>query len=90
MEEMQDAARIPSYIVKTMFTNDIIYEDNILFSIRRKDLPFGIGGYIKPDLAPGLRISEMNAGYMEVISVESLMKKAAIDEKNIFSAWKTL
>jgi len=81
---LQDAARTPPYIVKTMFTNDIIYEDNILISIRRKDLPFGIAGCFKPDLAPGLRIYEINAGYMEVIFVESLMKKAGIDEKTIF------
>jgi KUP system potassium uptake protein len=81
---LQDAAKIPPYIVKTMFTNDIIYEDNILISIRRKNLPFGIAGHFKPDLAPGLRIYEINAGYMEVVAVERLMKNAGINEKTIF------
>ena len=32
----------------------------------------------------GLRVYEINAGYMETISVERLMKKAGIDEKTIF------
>jgi len=81
---LRNAARIPPYIVKTMFTNDIIYEDNILVSVTRKDLPFGVAGRFKQELAPGLRIYEINAGYMEVISVERLMKHAGIDEKTIF------
>jgi KUP system potassium uptake protein len=67
-----------------MFTNDIIYEDNILISVTRKDLPFGVAGHFKPGLVPGLRIYEISAGFMEVISVERLMKHAGIDEKTIF------
>ena len=81
---LRDATRIPPYIVKTMFTNDIIYEDNILVSIAGNDLPFGVTGLFKQELAPGLRIYEINSGYMEVISVERLMKNAGIDEKTIF------
>ena len=67
-----------------MFSNDIIYEDNILVCVTRKDLPFGVAGHFKQELASGLRIYEINAGYMEVISVERLMKNAGIDEKTIF------
>jgi len=81
---LRDTAKIPPYILKTMFTNDIIYEDNILVSVTRKDLPFGVAGHFRQDLVPGLRIYEINSGYMEVISVESLMKSAGIDEKTIF------
>ena len=81
---LRDTTRIPPYIIKTMFTNDIIYEDNVLISVTRKDLPFGIAGHFKQELAPGLRVYEINAGYMEVISIERLMKSAGIDEKTIF------
>jgi KUP system potassium uptake protein len=81
---LQDAAKIPPYIIKTMFTNDIIYEDNILVSVTRKDLPFGVAGRFKQELTPGLRIYEIVAGYMEVISIERLMKHAGIEEKTIF------
>jgi KUP system potassium uptake protein len=81
---LRDAAIIPPYIVKTMFINEIIYENNILVSIARNDLPFGVTGRFKQELTPGLRIYEINSGYMEVISVERLMKHAGIDEKTIF------
>ena len=81
---LRDAAIIPPYILKTMFSNEIIYEDNILVSIARNDLPFGVTGRFKQQLTPGLRIYEINSGYMEVISVERLMKHAGIDEKTIF------
>jgi KUP system potassium uptake protein len=81
---LRDVTRIPPYILKTMFTNDIIYEDNILVSILRNEAPFGVSGHFKPELTPGLRIYEITSGYMEVISVERLMKQAGIDEKTIF------
>ena len=81
---LRDPAKIPPYIVKTMFTNDIIYEDNIFISVIRKDLPFGVTGQFKEDLPSGLRMYQIHAGYMEVISIERLMKKAGIDEKTIF------
>ena len=81
---LRDVARIPPYIVKTLFTHDIIYEDNILVSVKVKDSPFGVAGHFEKDLAPGLRVYEINSGYMEVISVERLMKNAGIDEKTIF------
>ena len=47
-------------------------------------MPFGVAGHFKPELVPGLRIYEISAGYMEVISVEQLMKHYGIDEKTIF------
>jgi KUP system potassium uptake protein len=81
---LRDAAIIPPYIVKTMFSNEIIYEDNILVSIARNDLPFGVIGRFEQQFTPGLRIYEINSGYMEVIMVERLMKRAGIDEKTIF------
>jgi len=47
-------------------------------------LPFGVAGSFKQEAAPGLRIYKIIAGYMEVISVERLMKQAEINEKTIF------
>ena len=81
---LRDVTRIPPYILKTMFTNDIIYEDNILVSILSNKVPFGVSGRFKKELTPGLRIYEITSGYMEIISVERLMKQAGIDEKTIF------
>jgi KUP system potassium uptake protein len=81
---LRDITRIPPYILKTMFTNDIIYEDNILVSILSNEVPFGLTGRFKKELTPGLRIYEITSGYMEVISVERLMQQSGIDEKTIF------
>ena len=67
-----------------MFTNNIIYEDNIIVSIVKCDNPFGVIGYFKDKLADGLRLFEIQLGYMEVIDVEEILKEAGIDEKAIF------
>lgn len=80
----RDTSRIPSYIVHTMFMNNIIYEDNIIVSIVTIDEPFGINSQFKGELAPGLRAFEIQMGYMEVVHIEELLKKAGINEKGIF------
>jgi KUP system potassium uptake protein len=80
----REAKSIPPYIVNTMFTNDIIYEDNVFVSIIRRDDPFGVIGYFKENLADGLRVFEIQTGYMEIVDVEEILKEAGIDEKAIF------
>lgn len=81
---VRDVQKIPPYIFHTMFTNNIIYEDNIFVSLIRRDDPFGITGYFKDDLADGLRVFEIQMGYMEVIDVEEILREAGVDEKTIF------
>jgi len=76
--------KIPPYIVRTMFVNNIIYEDNIIVSINQIDEPFGITPYFKETLAEGLRKFQIDVGYMEVIDVEELLDYAGIHEKVIF------
>jgi KUP system potassium uptake protein len=80
----RDMKRVPSYIVHTMFMNNIIYEDNIIVSITTLDEPFGVKSFFKADLAPGLRAFEIQMGYTEVVDIEQLLKKAGINEKGIF------
>jgi len=80
----KDAKQIPPYIVHTMFANNIIYEDNIIVSIVKREDPFGITGFVKSDLAPGLRSFEIQMGYMEVPDVEEIIREAGINEKTIF------
>jgi KUP system potassium uptake protein len=81
---LKEKEKIPPYIVRTMFNNNIIYEDNILVSIVRSDEPFGVKGHFMDDLAPGLRTFEIYQGYMEIIDVEGILREAGIDEKAIF------
>jgi KUP system potassium uptake protein len=80
----KDAREMPPYIVHTMFKNNIIYEDNIIVSIVKREDPFGVTGFFKEDLAPGLRAFEIQTGYMEVPDVEEILREAGIQEKTIF------
>jgi KUP system potassium uptake protein len=80
----RDANEMPPYIVHTMFKNNIIYQDNIIVSIKKREDPFGVTGFFKEDLAPGLRSFEIQMGYMEVPDVEEILREAGIQEKTIF------
>ncbi len=80
----RDIRQVPPYIVNTMFNNNIIYEDNIIVSIVRRDDPYGVTGFFKVCYAEGLRSFEIQLGYMEVVDVEDILKEAGIDEKTIF------
>jgi KUP system potassium uptake protein len=80
----RDPLEIPPYMVHTMFKNNIIYEENIIVSIVKRDDPFGIAGFFKEDLGPGLRSFEIQVGYMEVPDVEEVLREAGIREKTIF------
>jgi KUP system potassium uptake protein len=80
----RDAKEMPPYIVHTIFKNNIIYEDNIIVSIIKREDPFGITSFFTGDLAPGLRSFEIQTGYMEVPEVEEILREAGIQEKTIF------
>lgn len=81
---IKDVMEIPFYIVQTMFYHGIIYEDNIFVSIIKRDDPFGVTGYFKEDITRGLRLFEIQYGYMEIIDVEDILREAGIEEKTIF------
>lgn len=76
--------KIPPYMVHTIFRNNIIYEQNIVISINTTDRPYGIEGSFEKELAPGLLVFEIRAGYTELISIETILKEAGIQEKAIF------
>jgi KUP system potassium uptake protein len=80
----KDSREMPPYVVHTMFKNNIVYEDNIIVSIVRREDPFGVTGYFREDLAPGLRSFEIQMGYMEIPDVEEILRENGISEKTIF------
>jgi KUP system potassium uptake protein len=80
----RDINYVPRYISNVMFENNIIYEDNIFISIVKCESPFGIRSSFTKELAKGLRIFEINVGYMEVIDVVQILKDKGIQEKTIF------
>lgn len=81
---IRDIKQIPFYITQTMFFHGIIYEDNIFVSIIKRDDPFGVTGFFKEDIAKGLRLFEIQYGYMEVVDVEEILREAGIEERTIF------
>jgi KUP system potassium uptake protein len=80
----RDINRIPPYMVRTMLTNKIIYENNIIVSLFRRDDPFGVTGLYKCTLAEGLCQFEIQFGYMEIFDVEEILREEGIDEDTIF------
>jgi KUP system potassium uptake protein len=81
---LKDIREIPFYITQTMFYHGILYADNIFLSIIKRDDPYGIAGFQKEDLAPGLRVFEIQMGYMEMIDVEDILREAGIEERVVF------
>jgi KUP system potassium uptake protein len=77
--------RLPPYIAKTMFTNHIIYERNILLTLQVKDEPYGIRPINMGQQAPGLDYFVIQIGYLEtIIDFEAILKDAGIQEISIF------
>ena len=81
---IKDIKEIPPYLVQIMFFHGIVYEDNIFVSVIKRDDPFGVTGFFGKDIATGLRVYEVQMGYMEVIDVEELLRQAGIEERTVF------
>ncbi len=75
---------IPPYVVHCIIRSNIIYERNVFISIMRTDEPYGLDSALKTGLATGLDAFEIQAGYMEHISIEALLQQHGIKEKVIF------
>jgi len=75
---------IPPYMVHCVIRSNIIYERNVLISIVRTDEPFGLENVHTKDMGPGLEGFEIQAGYMEVIDIEKIIRVHGITEKVIF------
>ncbi|HSW61789.1 MAG TPA: KUP/HAK/KT family potassium transporter [Dissulfurispiraceae bacterium] len=76
--------KVPPYVVNTMFENGVVYEDNIIVSMVRRDDPFGIAWFFREEPALGLRIFEIQIGYMEIPDMERIFREAAISPRTIF------
>ena len=80
----RDFRQLPQYIPRIMFTNTIVYDDNIIISIIRTEQPFGVTWGVTREITPGLSIFEIYLGYMEIVDIGTILKDAEIDEKTIF------
>jgi KUP system potassium uptake protein len=80
----RDFRHIPQYIPRIMFTNNIVYDDNIIISIIRTEQPFGVTWGVTREITKGLSIFEIYLGYMEIVEIANILKEAEIEEKTIF------
>jgi KUP system potassium uptake protein len=75
---------IPPYMVHCIIRGNIIYEKNILVSINTTDAPYGISVNKIDSIAEGLYGFQINAGYMEILTITDILKENGINEKVIF------
>ena len=75
---------IPPYMVHCIIRGNIIYENNILVSIRTTDKPYGVNFQKVENIAHGLSGIIIEGGYLEVLDIPALLKKNGISEKVIF------
>jgi KUP system potassium uptake protein len=75
---------IPPYMVHCIIRGNIIYESNILVSIRTTDKPYGVNFQKVENIAHGLSGIIIEGGYLEVLDIPALLKKNGINEKVIF------
>jgi KUP system potassium uptake protein len=75
---------IPPYMVHCIIRGNIIYENNILVSIRTTDKPYGVNFQKVDNIAHGLSGIIIEGGYLEVLDIPALLKKNGINEKVIF------
>jgi KUP system potassium uptake protein len=74
---------IPAYITKTMFKNGILYDRNIIVTLKYSNEPMGVTSTLLP-MAEGLELLVINAGYMEILNIEQILKDKSIEERTIF------
>lgn len=75
---------IPAYISRTMFNNEIIYEENIIISLGLTEKPYGFTWHLDKELVPGLSHLSITYGYMQIIDLMRIIRDAGIQEKTIF------
>ena len=76
--------KVSPYIAKTMFSNGIIYEQNIMLCMSRTYEPTGVVWRFAEDPAEGIRVFEVSAGYMEAVDIDHIMNEAGIKARVIF------
>lgn len=78
------AEKVPGYILTTMFTNGIIYEDNVIVKVETMKTAFGLTTHYKEQITPGFSLLVIRVGYMEVGHIDKVLTSLDIHPKVIF------
>lgn len=76
--------QVPAYISRTMFNNEIIYEENVIISLDIKEEPYGFSWHFDKKIEEGLSHLSIQYGYMQIIDLMRIIRDADIQEKTIF------
>lgn len=79
---VRDTNRIPPYVMN-IIGQGIIYEENILMSVRESGKPYGVEVYLT-DVGNGLKIFIIEHGYMEFVDVAKIFQEYDIKPVVIF------
>ena len=66
-----------------MFTDNIVYENNTIVQVMKTGEAHGIRSEVE-QLAEGLKVLKVQAGYKETLELTKILKRNNIDEKVIF------
>lgn len=75
---------IPAYVGTTIFTNNILYEENIIVKVESLKTAFGTITNLQKTSVTGLSMLEIKIGYMEVKKIDKIFKSLDIHPKVIF------
>ncbi len=84
----RDFRRLPQYIPRIMFTNNIIYDDNIIVSIIRTEQPFGVTWGVTREIAQGLSIFEIYLGTWKLSISVRYSRRRGSKKRRSSMAWK--
>ncbi|MCX5773013.1 MAG: KUP/HAK/KT family potassium transporter [Fusobacteria bacterium] len=80
----RDIRFLPPFINRLFYSNNIIYEKNVILSIIITEEPFGTNCYFEPPVAPGFQRFVIEHGYKIQPNVNSLMLKNNLKPTVIF------
>ncbi len=78
------AKEIPTYVYRTVFYHNIVYEDNVIVTVSALPEATGADWRIEADSAAGLRFLTIRHGYMEPVDLAQILVEVGIQEKTIF------
>jgi KUP system potassium uptake protein len=75
---------VPPYVFHCIIRSNIIYERNVFVSLIRTEEPFGIETELTRGLGTGLDAVVVQAGYLERVELEELLRRQGVSEKVLF------
>jgi KUP system potassium uptake protein len=75
---------VSPYIIHTILRSNIIYDRNIFLAINRTNFAKGVSCELHREVAPGLDIFTINAGYDEDVNILDIVGNAEMNPNVIF------